>query len=224
MFVHALMSSAVFNPTEAARIAKYRHPKQAANKLLQDERIQSILGKAMQEREERMEVTGDRILEELDICATRDILDLCDENGHIIVDDLRKIPERLRRCIDSVKVKQAIDQDGNTFQQIELKLVPKIAALELSMKHRGMLAPKKHEVKQQFNFDWDRLAQPWRHIEEDDPIEQAINDPAKYLAERRKHLTAGADGEHVDPTGSGGDPCAERETGVLSNDNRPNNG
>jgi len=155
VFCNELAADSNFNATAAARRAGYKNPSSSAGKLLKQTKVQGYLGKVLGDRIRRCEVDADRVLSEVSYCALRDPLDLCDENGQIIVDDLRKIPEEARRAIDGVRVKRTVHQDGTVEDVIELKLVSKIAALELAMKHLGLLAPKQHEVRH--TLDWDAL-------------------------------------------------------------------
>lgn len=142
MFVQYLMEDPDFSVTAAAKRAGYAHPSQMGYKLLRKDPIRKALGLAMKARIDRSNLNADRVLEELGHCALRDPLDLCDEDGKIIVDDLKKIPEGMRRAIDGVKVrKRDIIRDGEFMGQeviYELKLVPKLGALDLLMKHLGM--------------------------------------------------------------------------------------
>ena len=156
VFVAELLNDNLFNPTAAAKRAGYAAPSVAANKLMKDKRIQAILGKALRDRLERLEMSGDTLLRELSYCALRDPIDLCNEHGQIDVDDLRKIPERIRRCIDSIRINDYTDKKGNTVRTIELKLTSKLAAIELGMKHFGMLAPQQHQVTMT-SINWDDL-------------------------------------------------------------------
>jgi len=155
VFCNELAADENFNATEAARKAGYKNPSSSAGKLLKQSKVQSYLGKVLGDRISRCEIEADRVLREVSYCALRDPLDLCDENGQIIVNDLRKIPEEARRAIDGLRVKRTVHQDGTIEDMIELKLVPKLGALELAMKHLGLLAPKQHEVRH--SIDWDAL-------------------------------------------------------------------
>lgn len=154
-FVAELVANNLFDPTRAARKAGYKNPSQAANKLMKRRRVKAALGKALKERMDRCELTADRVLKEVEYCALRDPIGLCDKNGFIIIDKLSSIPEQLRRCIDGIECRQYTDENGRVTQVIKLKLVSKAVALELAMKHFGMLAPLKVAVKVQ--TDWEPL-------------------------------------------------------------------
>jgi hypothetical protein len=176
MFVLELLASNDFCPTRAARAAGYKSPSVQAFQLLNKPAIQAALGKAQREREERCEVRADLVLQEVAYCALRDPIDLCDEDGRICVDDLRKLPERIRRCIDSFKIKRRIDPEtGEIEDSIELRLAPKIASLELAMKHLGLLTERK-EISLK-GIDWEPL---YKSSEgEPDLIEQKVLDVGK---------------------------------------------
>lgn len=147
MFCLEMMASRMMNSTEAAKEAGYKNPAQAANKLMKDPRVQAILGKELKRRIERTKLSADRVLEEISYCALRDPLEMCDENGRIVIDDMRKIPEAMRRCIDGIKLKRYTDAEtGDTRDEMELKLVGKMSALELAARHFGLISPQKHEV------------------------------------------------------------------------------
>ena len=156
-FVVEMLRDRMMNPTHAAAKAGYHNPSQAANKLMKNPVIAEALTAALEERVRRVQLDGDRLLEELAYCALRDPIDLCDEHGRIVLTDMHQIPERMRRCIESIKCRQGVDSDGRPWQSIEVRLTPKIAAVELAMRHFGMLAPQKHDVNIKQTIDWDSL-------------------------------------------------------------------
>lgn len=171
-FVNYLMQDPGFDPRKAAAKAGYKSVHVMGYKLLKKRSVQEYLGTRMRERERATGITNARILQELERITLRDPIGLCDENGLIITDDLRKIPEDMRRNIDGIEVKQRLDKKTGAVvgQTIRLKLVSKATAIELSMKHRGLLAPLKVDAK--VTLDWDKL------IGDDD-------DDADDLVERR---------------------------------------
>ena len=146
------------NGTRAAIAAGYskKTASVAASKLLAHPVIKAVIGKAQRERLEGCKLESSRVLQELVYCAMRDPIDLCGEDGHIEVNDLSKIPEQIRRCIDSLKVRRYTNQEtGEITDTIELKLTSKLAAVEMAMKHLGLFAAEKLELKQL--IDWDQL-------------------------------------------------------------------
>ena len=100
-------------------------------------------------------ITRDEIVAELSNIALKDLIELCDEKGNIQC-DLRKIPANARRWIDGIEVDQTLSKSGKIIgQKIKLKLVPKMQAIEYLMKHFGMFAPDKTEMKH--SIDWDSM-------------------------------------------------------------------
>lgn len=170
-FVNALMQDPGFDPRKAAAKAGYKSCHVMGYKLLRKRTVQEYLGTRMREREKATGVTNARVLQELEKITLRDPIGLCDENGLIITDDLRKIPEDMRRNIDGIEVKQRLDKKTGEVvsQTIRLKLVSKATAIELSMKHRGLLAPLKVDAK--VSLDWDKLI---GDDDEEDPVERRI--------------------------------------------------
>ena len=143
------------NSKDAAIRAGYAKKSAAAKgcQLLTHPLVSRVIGKAMRLHAEHHQLEREQVLQELHFLCTRDVIDLTDADGKIVVDDLRALPERIRKCIDSLKVKT--DILGN--QTVELKLSPKNPAVELAMRHFGMLVDK-HEIDIRPTLDWDELA------------------------------------------------------------------
>lgn len=183
-FVRELLSSQMFSPADAARKAGYKRPSNAAYRLMQKPEIQAALGKAQRLRNEELKIDAARVLRELYYIAFRDPLQLCDETGRLRIDDMSQIPEEMRRCIDGIKVKQTRtrrDDDAGTEtveQEIELKLVGKLGALELLAKHLGMLMPN-GELPRDGNGLQLTLDAVLRGVVRADPVERRIEEEKK---------------------------------------------
>jgi phage terminase small subunit len=149
-FVLAVLSQTVWNMTEAARQAGAKNPKLQANRWIHDRRVAAVLGREMRMRNERARMTNDEVLAQIEYEAFCDVLDLCDEDGFIITDDLRKIPVEMRRCINGIECTEQkwIDQDGNEHveRKMKLKVVDKAIAQAMLLKHRGLIAPSETNV------------------------------------------------------------------------------
>jgi phage terminase small subunit len=169
------------NATDAARKAGYKQPNVTSAKLMANPLIAKQIDAAQRRGLEKLELSRDALLRELSCCALRDVADLCDERGTIITDDLRKLPESVRRCIDGIKQRVTTDQNGNRTVTTELKLSPKIAAVELAMKHFGMLKPVEHSVRVQ--VDWDKLYRDHSTVTSCDSIEDRIRNLSQQCAE-----------------------------------------
>jgi hypothetical protein len=148
-FVLALLSTSPWNFSEAARLAKYKHPAIAANKLIHNPKVAAVLGREMRMRNERARMTNDEVLAQIEYEAFCDILDLCDEDGHIVVDSLRDVPVEMRRCINGVEVTErtyVVNEEPVTERKIKFRLVDKLGAQQMLLKHRGLIAPSETNV------------------------------------------------------------------------------
>jgi len=160
-FILHLLNDPAFSAEEAARKAGYTGAGSGA-KLLRNPIIAKELSFRIAKRNEALSVKAEDVIGELKSMAFRDILDLCDEDGKINLTDMRKLPQNIRKCIDGLKVKTGYDMDGNQVMTVDLKLVPKIEAMQLLMKHLGMLEPDgmrklSNGTESQTKFDWDEL-------------------------------------------------------------------
>ena len=147
-----------YNGKRAAIAAGYS-PKCAAvmaAKLLKNPLVARAIGAAERKTLEGCVLSREQVELELACIVYRDPVDLCDPvTGYIVVDDLRKLPPRIRHNIDGLKVRQRFDQDGNVVgQEVELKLCAKVPAIDLAMKHLGMHNPERHEHEHHHTIDW----------------------------------------------------------------------
>lgn len=156
IFIKAMQADPAMQPAAAARVAGYKSPGVAASKLLKKPHIRAEISKQLSERLERLEMNGDRLLQELAFCALRDPIDLCNESGQIELNDLSKLPERIRRCIDSIKVTERHDKEGNPITTTEIRLVSKASAIEMAMRHFGMFE-KDNAQTSKVTLNWDQL-------------------------------------------------------------------
>lgn len=176
MFLMAMIGSESMNGTEACRKAGYSHPEKQAWQLLQKPKIQKVLSKLLTMRW-RTTLSDEDVMRQIEHWAFHDPIDLCDEDGKIVVDDMRKIPEETRKCINSFKVRRYYPpgEDAEPYDEIEIKLVPRQDAGKLVMMHRGMMAPVKHDVNVT-HFDFDQLIRPLPP-DEQVPVEKVIANP-----------------------------------------------
>ncbi len=151
------------NSKRAAIAAGYseKTATQKGAQLLQHPLIKAQLGKLQRQDVIKLELSREEILKQLYYACTRDVGDFEDENGQVHT-SLRAIPERLRACIDGFEVEQQSFTDRETgettiTQKIKVKLSPKLGAIDLAMKHKGLFAAEKHEVTVGV-FNWDALA------------------------------------------------------------------
>lgn len=123
------------NATQAAIRAGYS-PKTAKDigcENLAKPNIQRAIAEQMAERSKRTGVNQDRVIRELAKIAFAKLTDIVDANGQIkstaTDDDLA--------CVESLKCKRS-DFDNGYSEEREVKISPKLKALELLGKHLGM--------------------------------------------------------------------------------------
>lgn len=144
MFVHYYLASKSLNAVNAAVQAGYspQSAKAAATRLMAKKGVQEMIAVEMKRRMSRVDLTADIVLQELAYAVARDPLDLADADGVIRLKDLRELPTKIRHCIESIKTKRSVDRAGVEFIEVEVKLTSKMQALELAMRHFGLLNDK----------------------------------------------------------------------------------
>ncbi len=128
------------NATQAAIRAGYS-PQTAMEQgyqLLRKTSVQDAIAQSMAERSKRTGVNQDRVVLELAKIAFVKITDVV--NGECEIKD--DASEEDLACIESMKVKQVPTKFGNMGIEREVKLSPKMKALELLGKHLGMWKDK----------------------------------------------------------------------------------
>lgn len=123
------------NATQAAIRAGYaaNRASEQGHQLLHKTTVSNAIAQAMAERSRRTGINQDRVVQELARIAFVKITDLVDTKGEIRVDAAADDIA----CIESVKIKNADTQFGVSTER-EVKLSPKLKALELLGRHLGM--------------------------------------------------------------------------------------
>lgn len=128
------------NATAAAKRAGYS-PKTASEqgaRLLANVKVQEEIQKAIEKRQNRVEITQDRVLKELASIAFAKGTDYASIiSGVVMMNDTEELTEEQKAAIVSIK---------QTKEGVEVKLADKMRALELLAKHLGLLqAQEKQE-------------------------------------------------------------------------------
>lgn len=144
-----------YNATRAAKVAKYSHPHVAGRKLLNNSKVSAAVARIQSLNLKQSVLTKEEIIAELCTLAMRDPIDLCDEDGQFVCDDLRKIPAHFRRAIDGLEIEKFVDDAGVKRQKFKIKLVGKATVLRMLADHFGLNAPQEH--KHQHSINWDEL-------------------------------------------------------------------
>ena len=164
------------NATQAAIRAGYS-PKTAtaiASENLSKPSISAAIACAMAERSKRTGITQDRILEELAKVAFIKLTDIVDDTGKIKAG----ATDEDRACIESIKYKRT-DTDTGYSEEREVKASSKLKAIELLMRHTGMLDSRisKEQLKlnrEKFQYEKEKAAGAFQEYEDMDGIEQDI--------------------------------------------------
>ena len=121
------------NATQAAIRAGYsaKTADQQGSRMLANVKVQQAISVAMAERSKRTGINQDRVVLELARIAFVKMTDLVDSHGRI-KDNATDLA-----CIESVKYKQSESETGSSVER-EVKISPKLKALELLGKHLGM--------------------------------------------------------------------------------------
>lgn len=134
------------NATQAAIRAGYS-PKTAgaiASENLSKPAISAAIACAMAERSKRTGVTQDRVINELAKVAFLKMTDVVDSEGKI----RPEATDEDKACIESIKYKSS-STDMGFSEEREVKVSPKLKALELLGRHLGMFESKTSEAQLQ---------------------------------------------------------------------------
>lgn len=130
------------NATQAAIRAGYSEKSAAriAVELLNKSQVSAELQRAMKDREKRVEITQDMVLQELANIAFSNGSDFAEViGGSVVVKNTKEIATERRQAIASIK---------ETKDGIEVKTYDKVRALELVGRHLGMFDGKPKETGQ----------------------------------------------------------------------------
>lgn len=112
--------------------------KKRAGALMKQKLIKIEVGRLIQLRNERLDITADSILVELKSIAYMRFADYgeYDEDGNVVLFASDKVDTR---AIKSIKRRIVSTDEDSTTEAFELKFHDKLKAVELTMKHLGLL-------------------------------------------------------------------------------------
>ena len=152
LFVSEYLADPEFNASSAAKKVGYKHPGQAAGKLLANPKVMSLIGKELRSRSEALKITAERVLLELGRIGFANPQEMFSKEGVLL--DITEMPEEIARSISSIKVKTHTNDDGEMESATtEVRFWNKGQALELIAKHLGMMDERihmEHEVGPDF--------------------------------------------------------------------------
>lgn len=110
--------------------------------------VQAALKEAMDERASRVELTADNVLRELRDLVFHNPKNYYDQNGQLLA--VKDMPDEVAKTIHSVKIlktefnasAEGDNVDFEPVQTVEVKGIDKLKAIEMSMKHLGILTER----------------------------------------------------------------------------------
>ncbi len=169
-----------YSGTKAALAAGYSKKSAGVQgqKTLARPRVKKLI-EALRKRDiKEFEIQRHEILWNLWACAVRNGKQFVDERGKLLItsQNINDLPDEVTAAIDSIKQRRKVFhlEDGSEVEEIEteVKLVPKAAALEMAMKHKGLFAAEKTDVK--VSLDFDQLYRDNKEVIDIDPIERRL--------------------------------------------------
>jgi len=131
------------NGTQAAIRAGYsnKSARQQASQNLTNPAIVKAIEEKQAERALRVGVSQDRVLSELIVIGYSNLKAFFDADGAVI--PVQDWPDALAGAVQSIEVIDKTDEDGKLVgRTYKIKLWPKLDAIQLIMRHQGMLKDK----------------------------------------------------------------------------------
>lgn len=131
-----------FNGSKAAIAAGYsaRTAGAASTRLLKNVKVQALLKRHLKERKNSLEITADRVLEEMARLAFFDVRKLFDDDGYPI--HISNLDDDTAAAIVGVDVVTKGNNDTGYADVMKIKLVDKKGALELLGKRLSLFTDK----------------------------------------------------------------------------------
>jgi phage terminase small subunit len=141
------------NATQAATRAGYskKTAEQLGHQLLKKPSVAAAITKAQQKRAKRLEITADRVLQEIAILAfsdLKDYIEINDDTGAVRAKGFDQMPLNASRALESITENRTVREDAKgedsiINEKVTFKLHSKTAALESLCKHLGLFEKDK---------------------------------------------------------------------------------
>lgn len=150
---------------------------QQGKRLLKKTHIARIIGMRQTQLVNKLELSREEVLTQLYYVVTRNAGDFADDEGKLIT-DVSKLNERAKACVDGIKQTSRIlyGPDGEILGEeikTELKISPKIPAIDMAMKHEGLF-PKESQETAAKMVDWDSLHGEPEDVDKLNYIDEAL--------------------------------------------------
>jgi hypothetical protein len=139
-----------------------------AVKLLKDPKVCAALAEIGTKLDASM-LNVENLATQLARMVFRNMAAFTDDEGYLTI-PLGKLPEDIQQCVEGWEIDRSIDSEtGDVTEKIKVKLVPKIKAMELAMKWKGMLqgVTINNNNLNVNGFDWGQFYEGPKDIVED---------------------------------------------------------
>ncbi|NOQ31814.1 MAG: terminase small subunit [Helicobacteraceae bacterium] len=120
------------------------------SRMLRNVKVKAYIDKMTDDRAERLDITADRVLEEIAHIAFFDIRNIFDGSSLKEVD---KLDDKTARAISSVKSRIEKSDGENFAEVIEVKSNDKLKALDMLSKHLGLYERDNEQGKDSNNIE-----------------------------------------------------------------------
>ena len=169
LFVQELVADPLMSPKRAAINAGYKDTNAAvqANALLKHPVIQQMVGKALSDRLNRTKIEQDDVIRFLYNALMLDPLELFDsEDGTLTMKQLHEIPVEIRRLITKIEATTRQIEEEVSETRIKIEWVSKELALQLCMRHLGLLGDTTQKIGVEVNVNQQLVMQLRQAVEE----------------------------------------------------------
>jgi len=125
------------NATQSALKAGYSSKSSYSQgcRLLKNDKVRQYIDYHLKDRASKLDITPNRILEELGHIAFFDINNIFDG---MTLKEINQLPDSVTRAISGIKTRNEKQPEGDFAEIVEIKSNDKLRALEMLMKHLGM--------------------------------------------------------------------------------------
>ena len=129
---------------------KPRSADSLGTRLLQRPDVREAIDKAIEKAMKKIEVTPERIIQELACMAFFDLSSVTDDEGNLL--PISEIPEEARRALGSMEIESLFDEDGGLRGRLKkVKVSDKKQALELLGKWSKLLMWREQTINENNN-------------------------------------------------------------------------
>ena len=155
IFVKEYLADSSYDATAAARKAGYKHPQQAAGRLMKQKRIVALISNDHLKRQKRCGLDADGVWKYISGLLQMNPFDyfLLSEKGYWVIEDPKKLPNEIAQFVEAFELEETVIDDEKHIRYM-VKLISKTAALALAVKVQMV---EQHEVKVEHTMGWDSL-------------------------------------------------------------------